>query len=76
MSEHCRRLAQAHVEGKAAAETGRIAEPQPRQRVALVAPKLTGEPVGLAGLVGRNLPRRANEVGGPSVGDRHAALER
>ena len=41
--EHRRRLAEAHVEGEAAAEAGRVEEAEPRERLGLVAAELADE---------------------------------
>ena len=44
--EHRRRLAEAHVEREAAAETGGVEEAEPRERLGLVAAQLADEALG------------------------------
>ena len=43
VGEHGRRLAEAHVEGEAAAELGGVEEAEPGQRLGLVAAQLADE---------------------------------
>ena len=46
VGEHRRRLAQAHVEGEAAAELGGVEEAEPGERLGLVAAQLAVEALG------------------------------
>ena len=59
-------LAQAHVEGEAAAEAGGVEEPQPRQRLGLVAAEVALEALGVLGRGEGGGGRLLHEVGGPA----------
>ena len=69
MGQERRRLAQTHVEGKAAAELHRVEEPEPREGVALVAAQGADEPLGGGGRLGRRAAGPGQEVGSPARPD-------
>ena len=78
VGEHRRRLAEAHVEGEAAAEPGGVEEAEPGQRLGLVAAQLADEALGrrVTGSVG-HVGRGCEQVGGPAAAlDDDAAGER
>ena len=67
--EHRRRLAEAHVEREASAETARIEEAEPRERLGLVAAELADESGRRARGLGLDLLGRGEQVGRPSPTD-------
>ncbi len=76
LGEHGRGLAEAHVEGQAAAELGRVEEPDPRQRLGLVGAQLADEPLGPGDRRRRRRAGPADDVVGPAVAlDVDAAAE-
>ena len=62
-----RRLAETHVECKAAAETGRVEEPEPGEGFGLVAAQLPTNPSGGWARLGLDPVGRGEEVGGPAA---------
>ena len=67
VGEHGRRLAEAHVEGEAAADAGLLEEAEPGERVGLVGAQLADEAVGLGGRLARHVGRGGEELGGPAA---------
>ena len=67
VGEHRRGLAEAHVEGEAAAEVGALEEPDPRQGLGLVAAQLAGEPLRSGDRRRRGLRGARQDVGRPAV---------
>ena len=77
VGQHRRRLAEAHVEGEAAAEAAAVEEVEPGQRVGLVAAQLADEALGRGHRLAGDLLGLVQQVGGPAAaGDREAAGQR
>ena len=78
VGQHRRRLAQAHVEGQAAAEPDRVEEAEPGQRLGLVAAQLADEALGAGDRLRRDArgPCRSRSVAQPLPSTREAAGQR
>ena len=76
VGEHGGGLAEAHVERQATAQSGGVEEPEPRQRLGLVAAQLPLEAVELGDRRRRAPSRALEQVGRPTAaGQRHAPAE-